>query len=1843
MRNSIFNQVSKTALSLILMVVVGTVTLQAQTANYRCFCDDSFPDGVLGFEITISNAGPNEVWTVDNVINLYSSINPDILIQNNSQIPVDPGNPNEYLLTGFAYDGQMPFVTILDESGVVLDMSMVTCVIPVGEIVGDTELCVGEEVVFDFSTTATNILNNSVSWTANGSSSAVPFGADDLSLRVSYDTPGNYIISVEGSSSTQCDMSDDIMISVRDASDDISISGPDYLCSAAATDITYMVTNPEEFQLQWTSTPASTITPMTGSGTTVDVTFPSADLYILSVENADPDGCTISGVNYAVNVVDIVDTIPILGDTYVCQGGIETYTINNPSDYTDLQWTITPDATVSIFPADGMGDNIVVTYSDPDDYVITLTGTTSDGCTFNSELNVVVPGDDVGTLACNNSVNVSLNNSCILELLPEMILEGEDENNDAYSLIITNVETGEELLNNMVGSEALGEVFNVTVIEECGGNSCWGTLIVEDKSIPSLVPFCEEFPIVTTCFDFDNDVENPTGFPDFGPDATSVYRDSLDNWLVTGFDACNDVFLSFEDVSLTDDICADPQVITRTWTAVDENNGAETSCMVTINVSLLDGSMIVWPKDYDTGLDADAPGEMDTDNIVPSLDACNINNETELLNSGNMWIEDEDGNPSPESTGSPRSDAFACPNLQVIGYKDQVLPVCGSSRKILRLWTVWDACNFIDITHTQIITLMDNTAPICTAPANTRVYTDIHECGADIAVTPPTVTGECDDYSYIVKYKLDRNDEFGTENIEFDTTLNRYVINDVDFITDSIWVQYVVRDACGNETEDCFTEFELIDNEQPIPACDFNNVVTLNDEGWAFAGPNTFDDNSWDNCGIFQAVIQKMDNRCECTEAKFDYLHTLGQYNGHTYYLSKEKIDGYKAAKLSAAIDGYVANVNSQEENDWIRSQVDEITNGEYFIGLSGTSTSSLIWSNGDTTSYRNWYGAEPSLNGSVFAKGDIFVSVNDEGSWNAERNNQVSAYYVIELEDYCAWSQKVNFCCEDVGQETMVALRVIDHSGNHNFCMVNVNVMEFERPFITCPADTIIPCDDSFDISDLTRFGMATATDNCGVKEIRDTNTGINGGSCGSGIIQRTLTAVDYANNERACIQFIRLQDANVFGYDDIVWPGTETVTNSVCTLEGISPDITGRPTWNESAFPCSDVTYTYTDLMFYITDEACQKLVRTWTVVDWCQNNMIWEEVQIIKLENNIAPQIDAESCRPITVTDGIHISECTVRVDGIVANNEFVAGACNDTPNWSYEIDFHDDGTIDRTGNGNDASGNYEYGTHRLTWTIFDECGNESSCDKLITILDHLPPTPYCHGSIVIPLSDTLGVEIWASDLNLGSFDNCPTNPVFFSFAENVLLTNTILTCDDLNPGSNIGTLTLNLWIWDNLSPSLANKSTCAVTINLQDNHNVCDNIDDGMRVATISGSVQTEDLEMVDNVEVSIASNAMESDMMSTDGEFAFDNLEMYYNYSVNAHKDDNYLNGISTLDLVLIQRHILGLQKLDSPYKIIAADINNSESITAIDLIELRKLILGIHEKFPNNNSWRFVESAFNFTDINNPFPFQESVEVDDLGKDVTNANFIGVKIGDVNGSVVSNAQSSGIESRSYDSQMNIDIVSLETSKGNQRLQFVASESMNMLGAQLAMNFDKVNSDLLAMVPMALDISNDHVAWDKVDEGQFLVSWNSINTVEVNKGDVLFELLFKGQKANVEFDAELNNFPSELYTLNNNIVITQSIHYGHESKEDRFTFAVEQNIPNPFNDETVIQFTLEKSGPVVLTVTDQTGRIIHKEKGDYTSGNNSITLSQKALGATGLLYYQISTETQTVTKKMIAIQ
>jgi len=506
-----------------------------------------------------------------------------------------------------------------------------------------------------------------------------------------------------------------------------------------------------------------------------------------------------------------------------------------------------------------------------------------------------------------------------------------------------------------------------------------------------------------------------------------------------------------------------------------------------------------------------------------------------------------------------------------------------------------------------------------------------------------------------------------------------------------------------------------------------------------------------------------------------------------------------------------------------------------------------------------------------------------------------------------------------------MVALRVTDEAGNTNQCMIVVNVQDKLDPVITCPANLTVDC--GTDIEDFSITGEATGTDNCGNVTITHRDLGTLG-DCGTGTITRRWTATDAGGRFDECDQIITVVDQSPFNGNSIVWPPNRDLMG--CMAVDTEPGSTGTPSYNGDE--CSQIADTYEDQVFTFVDDACFKILRTWTVIDWCQFNQnnpsaggIWQYTQVIKVNNDIAPVFN--SCSNLTV-------------DAFGENcNEFVEliqGATDEcTPEaelvYSYELDIDNDGSIEEFGNTNDASRTLDVGQHKITWIVEDLCGNATRCEQTINVRDRKKPTPYCLSEITTVIMPSTGeIEIWASDFDLGSFDNCPGD-IRLSFSSSVNNTNMTFTCDQ------VGLQIIELWVTD----AAGNQDFCTTQINIQANEGC-----DGSRIA---GYVSAENNAAVEEVTVVLQQMGNNETLEFTtqqSGLYQFINIDQGVDYEVTAERNDHHRNGVNTLDIVKIQRHILQLEELETPYQLIAADATNDGRVKASDLLEIRKLVLG---------------------------------------------------------------------------------------------------------------------------------------------------------------------------------------------------------------------------------------------------------------------------------------------------------
>ena len=140
------------------------------------------------------------------------------------------------------------------------------------------------------------------------------------------------------------------------------------------------------------------------------------------------------------------------------------------------------------------------------------------------------------------------------------------------------------------------------------------------------------------------------------------------------------------------------------------------------------------------------------------------------------------------------------------------------------------------------------------------------------------------------------------------------------------------------------------------------------------------------------------------------------------------------------------------------------------------------------------------------------------------------------------------------------------------------------------------------------------------------------------------------------------------------------------------------------------------------------------------------------------------------------------------------------------------------------------------------------------------------------------------------------------------------------------------------------------------------------------------------------------------MTNSDGTFEINGLSTEDQIVLEPVNNENAGNGLSSLDLIVVRRHILGLEPFTDPIQFISADVNNSGSITASDLATMQRVLLNQSVDFRGQNSWIFVPASAQLTVDVLRDGVPQSITIAPGTDDEGDLNFIGIKVGDLNGS-----------------------------------------------------------------------------------------------------------------------------------------------------------------------------------------------------------------------------------------------
>ena len=1425
----------------------------------------------------------------------------------------------------------------------------------------------------------------------------------------------------------------------------------------------------------------------------------------------------------------------------------------------------------------------------------------NDGQIIRCTSEVIVVTDANPTLVCNDNINIGLNDvmsnsNCQLELTPDLVLEGPSDCEDEYTLRI--FDGNGQNLGNIIDPSFVGLVLDYQVQHIASLNSCWGTITIEDKTAPHI-----------NCFDYSVACNHPNFM-----DENYSYRESYlpnDNTLPANIAGGA--------------VAPSPPSITNLPVNVECGPLGEEVQNVTVSLDINHTEI----------------GDLSIVLVAPNGVSKTLMNTGTCVQGGaaDMVV-------TFNSQGNRPSISGSCDLTQSPVINGEFSPV--------------DDISFSGVSLTSLagdwgIIITDNNNTVFGDPVVGLGEVVSASISIDAGFPTPFAAEDCSPLTI----------ELETEYVEDTNCTNPWM----GAIVNRIWK---ATDASGNASS-CAQRVSLVspslsDIELPediilecgataeveatgVPMFDCFDIA--DDQHVICDFTYLYEDTEVSSCGISRKIFRDWTIINWCTTVSISHRQTieikdsegpsLGVGNisiGTSLFkcgadlflnpLAEDACSSVEQISASYTIPGPIQGTSEIVIIDVTDGAIiPDLPIGDTEVSITakdecGNNTVKLITVTvmDDTTPIAV---CDDQLRLSLGGGGITRLSALDIDEGSVDNCGIVS--YLVRRTDGCLpgspFGDFVEFECCDVGTLVNVELLVTDAAGNTASCWLTVDVEDKSAPSISCPSDKNITCEEHID--DLSVFGNASAIDNCEAS-IEETYTS-DVDNCGAGEIIRTFTASDNSGNSRQCRQRINISHVSDF---TVQFPADVTLNS--CSVDS---DQFGEPIIGLE--DCELIAISHEDEEFELVQGACSKIVRTWTVINWCiyevdnpsntdlgipiavprsfrdDGDGFFQYTQIIEVIDNEAPIFDPASLVDVTVEISSSCSE-SYTVPNIMALDE-----------CSGEIVIQ---PTPRT-----VSGSHQE-TAEVTFIASDGCGNTSVEKINVTFVERKAPTPICVNGLSAEIDSHLKeITLWATDFETGSsFDNCtPYEDLRFSFSENANDINRTFDC------SQLGLNDIEIWVTD----EFGNQDFCITTVDIQDNLNACDPGTGTGAKAIIGGVVETVIGEAIMDVQMDISGSNTATTSTDQSGDYDFANLDINGNYQVGATKNNDPHNGVSTFDLVLIAQHILQINTFTSPYSYIASDVDDNQTVDIFDMISIRQLVLRAVEELPNGFSWKFIEKDFVFANPTNPWMdnFDTYISANNLTGDKMDADFIGIKMGDIDNNATANLNSPRVVQRNKN-KIDLKVVSIPGIYEDEiTYAFFPQEEFDIQGLQFELSFDAINFEFLNAVSKDLSLKEGNLSTKFVKGGKLLVSWNENISVTVNEMASLFEFTFKQMNKTIlepSFQLQNSLLNSEIYLDKPNPIYDLGLSMELEKHDGDLI----QNSPNPFTQSTTLVFSSNNREPVDVSVFDLQGKLVIKQSILPVVGRNTLSFQASDFNGAGVYYLRLVAEDKESTVKMI---
>lgn len=344
------------------------------------------------------------------------------------------------------------------------------------------------------------------------------------------------------------------------------------------------------------------------------------------------------------------------------------------------------------------------------------------------------------------------------------------------------------------------------------------------------------------------------------------------------------------------------------------------------------------------------------------------------------------------------------------------------------------------------------------------------------------------------------------------------------------------------------------------------------------------------------------------------------------------------------------------------------------------------------------------------------------------------------------------------------------------------------------------------------------------------------------------------------------------------------------------------------------------------------------------------------------------------------------------------------------------------------------------------------------------------------------------------------------------------------------------------------------------------------------------------------------------------------------YTVRPFKNQP-LAGLSTLNIIRLLRHLNGQLPLNSPYLLLAADVDCNRTVNFDDLTVLRQTLVGSDGNLQGCPTWKFVPRNFSFG--LNPFVYPDSLRFEDVDAPVEGADFYGIRTGDMLGTGTANRPGTLMALSAPAHTLAAGAVL--------RLPISLPQGQNLVGFQLQFEADPQALSLLSWQPAdplwssAFNPETGRLlAYASAPIEDQLLGWL---TVRAEQGGRSLEDVLRLSTAAEALPAEAygDDLSARPLTLN------------WTDAPRPIAGAAMEVWPNPFREQTLLSLNLPAEDWITLELRDVAGRLLLQQRYLAPAGPSHRYLTATADMPAGVLLLTLRHAGGTFTERIVLIR